>query len=72
MSILIVIKILIIGALFGAVFMFISAFTGSPRQGLPGAPLGPNKFLVIIRFILKLIVFILLIIFPFFLLKLIA
>ena len=72
MPLLIVIKVLIIGALFGAVFMFISAFTGSSRQGSGSASLNPNKFLVIIRFFLKLVVFILIIILPFFILKLIA
>ena len=72
MPILVVIKILIIGALFGAIFMFISAFTGPSKQGAHGASLSPNKFMVIIRFILKLTVFILLILLPFFILKLIA
>ena len=72
MPLVILLKILIIGALFGAVLMFISAFTRSKGESDARLNPGPNKLMVIVRFILKLIVFILIIIFPFFLLRLIA
>ena len=71
MALFIVFKALIIGALLGALMMFLSSFAGGSRAALPIQAGYPSRLQIIFRFFLKLIVFVLLLIIPFFLLRVI-
>jgi hypothetical protein len=71
MALFIVFKALIIGALLGALIMFLSSFAGGSKNGSSLQAGYPSRLQVIFRFFLKLTVFILLLIIPFFLLKVI-
>lgn len=71
MALFIVFKALIIGALLGALIMFISSFVSQPTGGEYVRVSYSSRFRIIVRFFLKLITFILLLAIPFFLLKVI-
>jgi hypothetical protein len=71
MVLYIVLKALIVGALLGALIMFISSFAGG-STGTPSVRVGiASRFQIVLRFLLKLTVFILLLLIPFFLLRVI-
>ena len=72
MHLLIIFKALIIGALFGGLIMFISAFTGKPKVATAGHSSFADKALTLIRFFCKLVLFFLALALPLFLIKIIA